>query len=69
MTLPPDGWKPDELALRKKEVKTLKWGSIAQVVVSVPIFYHYSRVLWLHFDMLTKPETFVVSEGRHPRMP
>jgi len=43
--------------------------TVAQVVVSVPIFYHYSRVLWLHFDMLTKPETFVVSEGRHPRMP
>jgi len=35
MTLPPDGWKPNELALRKKEINTLKWGSIGQVVASV----------------------------------
>jgi len=55
------------LLLTEKSLGLIIGVTVAQVVVSMPIFYHYSRVLWLHFDMLTKPETFVQSEGRHPR--
>ncbi|MGH2632545.1 MAG: DUF983 domain-containing protein, partial [Tepidiformaceae bacterium] len=55
------------LLLKGESLAVIMAVTVAQVVVSMPIFYHYSRVLWLHFDILTKPETFVQSEGRHTR--
>lgn len=32
--------------------------SLAEVVVLMPAFFHYSRIIWLHLDYLFNPKTF-----------
>jgi uncharacterized protein (DUF983 family) len=32
--------------------------SVGMIVVLMPVFFHYSRVLWLHFDFIINPGTF-----------
>ncbi len=32
--------------------------TIGMILVLMPVFFHYSRVLWLHFDYVFNPKTF-----------
>ena len=32
--------------------------SVAEIVILMPVFFHYSRVIWLHLDYLLNPKTF-----------
>lgn len=40
------------------------------VILGMPAFFHYSRVIWIHIDYFFNPQTFEPSRlGRHPRPP
>lgn len=57
------------LALRYSGVAIMA-ASLSVLIVGVPIFFHYSRVMWLHWDHHFNPATFERDDGvsaRHPR--
>ena len=41
--------------------------TLGMIVVLMPVFFHYSRVLWLHFDYVFNPKTFETPSHPAPR--
>ena len=40
--------------------------AVGLVVVLMPIYFHYSRVMWMHIDAYFNPKTFVSDSGANP---
>ncbi len=40
--------------------------AIGLVVVLMPVYFHYSRVMWMHIDAYLNPATFVSDSGSSP---
>lgn len=39
--------------------------AMALVVLLMPIYFHYSRVMWMHIDAYFNPKTFASDAGSH----